>query len=113
MEENIIWSEWQKFPDPRKGEYLYAPFGSGIYQLKSIIESQYILFGCGKNIAQRMTSLLPQPYGTGTRYNKLKREYVIQNIEKIQYRTTAIMDPTEMKNIERKLKSRRNHLFNT
>ena len=27
--ENSKWSDWLKFPDPNKNEYLYAPFGTG------------------------------------------------------------------------------------
>ena len=32
---NTGWSDWKSFPDPRKGEYLYAPLGSGVYQLRN------------------------------------------------------------------------------
>lgn len=32
---NTGWSDWKSFPDPRKGEYLIAPFGSGVYQLRN------------------------------------------------------------------------------
>ncbi len=32
---NTGWSNWKSFPDPRKGEYLYAPLGSGVYQLRN------------------------------------------------------------------------------
>lgn len=35
MNNNLEWSDWRKFPDPRKGEYLLVPFGSGVYQLKN------------------------------------------------------------------------------
>lgn len=27
------WQEWKSFPDPRKGQYLFAPFGYGVYQV--------------------------------------------------------------------------------
>lgn len=32
---NEKWSDWKSFPDPRKGGYLNAPFGSGVYQLRN------------------------------------------------------------------------------
>jgi len=28
------WSEWRRFPDPRKLEFLIAPFGPGCYELR-------------------------------------------------------------------------------
>lgn len=32
---NTGWSNWKSFPDPRKGDYLIAPLGSGVYQLRN------------------------------------------------------------------------------
>jgi len=25
------WAEWLQFPDPKNGDFLYAPFGAGCY----------------------------------------------------------------------------------
>lgn len=41
---NTGWSDWKSFPDPRKGEYLNAPLGSGVYQLRNKRIDKYILF---------------------------------------------------------------------
>ena len=32
---NTGWSNWKSFPDPRKGDSLIAPLGSGVYQLRN------------------------------------------------------------------------------
>ena len=113
MNNNLEWTEWKKFPDPRKGDYLLAPFGSGVYQLKNTITNELILFGSGKNIAYRMTSLLPEPFGRGTRNNMNKRKYILDNIKNIEYRTIAILDEIEMKVFEKNIKLLKNHLFDT
>lgn len=107
------WSEWKKFPNPRKGEYLYAPFGCGVYQLKNTRTGEFVLFGKSSHVAMRMTSLLPSPLGVGTRNNKAKRDYVLENIKDIIYRTIAFDNDSHTKGFEDYIKSLGIHLFNT
>lgn len=108
------WTGWEKFPDPRKGEYLSAPLGCGVYQLRNnTIHDEYVLFGRGKNLAYRMTSLLPAPYCCATRNNQKKRVYVLDHIDDIEYRTIAFLSENEMKRCEKELKSYKIHKFNT
>lgn len=62
MEEGIKqykadWSEWIKFPDPRKGECLYVPFGCGVYLLRNIRTKESVLFGKGKHLAQQYRTI--------------------------------------------------------
>ena len=74
IEQKYNGSEWRKFTDTRNGKYLVAPFGFGVYQLKNSKTNEFTLFGSGNNLAYRMSSLLPKPYGQGTRRNEAKRE---------------------------------------
>lgn len=110
---NIGWSNWKSFPDPRKGEYLYAPLGSGVYQLRNKKINKYVLFGTGKHVAYRMTSLLPEPFGAGTRKNFNKRNYVLNNIQDIEYRTMSFIDNSDAKRFESYIKFAEKYLFNT
>lgn len=80
------WSPWALFPDPRQGGMLVAPFGPGCYELR--IGDKLLLFGCGRNVALRMTSLLPEPWGCGRRNNTAKRQAVL-NLGQVEYRTLA------------------------
>jgi len=96
------WSEWRKFPDPRKRELLVAPFGPGCYELRC--GDRKVLFGQSKNVAQRMTSLLPEPWGDGTRKNEKKQCYVLEHIDSIEYRTIACDTHDEAKDFENQLK---------
>tara|TARA_R110000764_G_scaffold148828_1_gene236609 strand:+ start:809 stop:1159 length:351 start_codon:yes stop_codon:yes gene_type:complete len=111
--EKYNWSEWRNFPDPRKGEYLIAPIGKGLYQLFNKKTSEYILFGTSLYCSLRMSSLLPKPHGQGTRNNKFKREYVIENIADIKYRTVAFLTEVEMKGTEREIRKMKLHKYNT
>ena len=109
---NTGWSDWKSFPDPRKGEYLYAPLGSGVYQLRNKKINKYVLFGTGEHIAYRMTSLLPEPFGRGTRNNHEKRIYVLNNIQDIEYRTMSFIDNDDAKRFESYIKFAEEYLFN-
>jgi hypothetical protein len=65
------WSEWHRFPDPRKGELLIAPFGPGCYELRhgtqlvlypsvhwfTIIEADDVLVARAKQFAQKLSGI--------------------------------------------------------
>ncbi len=97
------WSEWRKFPDPRKAELLTAPLGSGCYNIRN--GTQLILFGESGHVAERLTTLLPKPLGSGTRYNEAKRVYVLEHLDTIEYQTLACFTKAEAVELERKLKA--------
>jgi hypothetical protein len=80
-------------------------FGPGCYELRN--GRQLILYGRGVNVPYRMTSLLPAKLGRGKRNNEKKREYVLKNLGRIEYRTLACADGDEAKAQERKLQLKR------
>lgn len=110
---NTGWSDWKSFPDPRKGEYLYAPLGSGVYQLRNKKTGEFVLYGTSKNLAYRMTSLLPVPLGAGTRNNKDKPDYIFNNIQDIEYRTISFIDNIDAKRFESFVKFAEEYIINT
>jgi hypothetical protein len=100
----------ESFPDPAAHGILVAPFGPDCYELRH--GAQLLLFGKGDHVAERMTSLLPWPAGTGTRKNQPKRKYVLEHLAEIEYRTRACADIAEAKALERELKANRDaYLF--
>jgi len=106
------WSTWRSFPDPRQRGILLAPFGPGCYELRN--GRQLVLYGQGAHVAHRMTSLLPEPSGCGTRNNRQKRECIFQHLDRIEYRTLACATRGEAKDEERRLRFRRSeYLFPT
>jgi hypothetical protein len=108
-------NEYRPFPDPRKSEYLHAPYGPGVYDLRHIKSKQNVLFGISGRCAHRMSSLLPKPLGTGTRNNDKKRDYLLENIGDIEYRTCACKTRDEAAKIEQQIKQTPNngYIFNT
>ncbi|WP_444956937.1 hypothetical protein [Microbulbifer sp. ZKSA002] len=107
------WTGWKPFPDPRKNDLLIAPFGPGVYELRNKKTDELILFGSGKNCAFRMSSLLPKPFGCGTRKNAKKREYVLEQLLNIEYKVLACDDIETARKQEKKLKEERSYLFPT
>jgi len=99
------WSEWRLFPDPRKLQLLTAPFGPGCYELRN--GAQLVLYGMGRHVAERMTSLLPAPFGCGTRNNQDKRKYVLDHLGSVEYRTLPCATVEETEQHERELKANR------
>jgi hypothetical protein len=106
------WSPWVLFPDPRQGDMLVAPFGPGCYELR--IGDQLLLFGSGQNVAERMSSLLPKPWGCGRRNNTAKRQAVFDNLGVVEYRTLACDSRGAAAAEEAKMRARRSeYLFGT
>ena len=103
------------FPDPINGRYWYlsAPFGPGVYELRRRSSGELILFGKSKNVAHRMTSLLPRPFGSGGRKNTAKRDYVFDHLADIEYRTKYCLDELAAHAEERRLKNDGTYLFPT
>ena len=107
------WSSWSAFPDPRRGEYLVAPFGPGVYELRNRRTGEMVLFGKSKNVADRMSSLLPPPLGAGHRTNMDKRKYVLSNLSKVEYRTKACTSKEEADREENLLRGEKQYIFRT
>lgn len=105
------WNNWAPFPDPQNKGVICAPFGPGVYQLRNKKTNQFVLFGMGKNVAFRMTSLLPSPLGAGVRLNYCKRQYVSGNLSDIEYRTMALDDVADAKSFEQFIKTQENYIF--
>jgi len=107
------WSSWHPFPDPRKGGILQAPLGPGVYEVRHISDKELVLVGIGKHCAARMSSLLPRPYGTGTRNNTAKCQYLMRHLDDIEYRTLRCLKRDHAADIERKLLRTRDYRFKT
>lgn len=106
------WSEWKPMPSPELCRKIIAPLGPGIYQIRNKVSNTFVLFGIGKRCQQRMKSLYPAPFGTGTRNNKEKRDYILQHWENLEYRTLGVETRSQAKLIEDGIKAQRNHIFN-
>jgi len=107
------WTQWKSMPAPDYCRLIDGPSGPGVYQIRNATSGELILFGESKHCQKRMKSFFPKPYGTGTRNNEAKRNYVLNNWQELQYRTLQTTLKSDAVNIDRQLKSQKNHLFNS
>ena len=120
---SLNWTNWKSLPNPSKSNNSFRllimkavrnPSYPGVYQLKNNDTGEYVLFGVGVKVGERMCSLIPKEYGgVGRRNNHYKRDYVWKNIEYIQFRTITTETRIEALEIERFLKHKNIHIFNT
>ena len=107
-----VWSSWYPFPDPNSGGFLFAPFGPGVYELHNRATGELVNCGQSKYLAKRMTSLLPSNAGgSGTRNNHDLREYILYNINGIEYRTRACADKKTAQEEKAKMQRYNKYLF--
>lgn len=106
------WTKYSRFPSPLRNGYLNAPFGPGLYELKNKRLKKLVYVGEGIHVSYRMSSLLPKPYGTGTRNNLELRGYIFENFKDIYYRTLACASKTAAKQIQDEMITQNTYIFN-
>lgn len=91
-----------------------APFGPGCYEFRRSDTGELVLFGMGGHVAQRLSSLLPKPLGCGTRNNESKRQYILEHLAVIEYRTIACSSAHDARTIETQMKKHKEkYIFKT
>ncbi len=107
------WSEWRPFPAVEMLYDIDAPLGPGVYELRLADTGEPVYCGKSKTVATRMQSLLPKPWGKGTRNNAGLRSFILENIERVEYRTVALPTGDEAQHIETLMKQKKRYLFHT
>ena len=107
------WTNWKALPAPESCRKIEGPLGPGAYQVRNKKTDQFILFGIGIRCQERMQSLFPKPHGKGTKNNENKRNFILKNLQDLDFRTIQTETKSDVKKIEDELKSQNNHLFNT
>lgn len=107
------WTPWRPFPDPRTRGILRAPLGPGVYELRNRATGQLLICGVGSHCAARMSSLLPEPLGCGSRNNSAKRAYLRRQLRNIEYRTLPCQSRAEAAAVERTRMQTKSYRSNT
>ena len=107
------WSVWMKFPTPTEIRRINVLNLCGVYQLRNRRTDEFVLFGIAGRLRVRMKSLMPAPYGTGTRKNESKRKYVLENHHNLEFRVCYTPTKEKAREIENELKKMCRHIFNT
>ena len=113
MSDEYEWSEWRPFPVKETLCHIDAPIGPGVYELRLDDAGEPVYCGKSKTVSTRMQSLLPKPWGKGTRNNAGLRSFILDNIERIEYRTVALSTDWEAQQLETLMKRNKRYLFHT
>jgi hypothetical protein len=112
-DDDVKWSTWLRMPKPESLKNIVAPKGPGVYQVQNRITGEKVLFGISGTLQKRMRSLMPAPFGSGTRNNSDKRDYVLENHQDLDYRFCRTATREKAAEIESTLKWVDDHIFNT
>lgn len=100
------WAAFKQFPNRQFGEYVEAPIGPGVYEVRHVLTGELVAFGHAANVAQALASLSPDPslmsWLTG-----LIRGDIRYAINELEYRTCAAKTLNEAKTITTCLAGRR------
>ncbi len=107
MSDDYEWSKWCPFPAKEMLYDIDAPIGPGVYEIRLANNSEPVYCGKSKTVSTRMQSLLPKPWGKGTRNNAGLRSFILENIEKIEYRTVSLSTDWEAQQLETMMKQNR------
>jgi len=107
------WTSLEVIPRRTTAGHLGCPYRAGCYHLRRRDTGELVLFGQARNVARRMSSLLPyRAGGGGHRSNTRKRRYVKAHLEEIEYHTCACDNVKQARELESHLR-RRMHIFHT
>jgi hypothetical protein len=100
------WAAWKFFPDPRSGEYLDAPFGPGVFEVRDIETGEQVAFAPSRNVARSLATLMP-PSRSGLRALFPHRTRLMHPGHELEYRTRPARTIREAKAIVACLNGRR------
>jgi hypothetical protein len=84
------WSEWKRYPRPRRGENLEAPISPGIYEVRIAATGAVHSFGAVDNVAQALALL---QVGTKSWFGRRDAS----EVPDLEYRTCATSTKADAK----------------
>lgn len=88
--EELLWTEWRPFPNPREGGFLMAPLAIGVYQFR--IGEEIIHTNWGMNVAYDISSMFRGPWMPTERADSQLQYFIYHHIEEVEYRCIAGLD---------------------
>jgi hypothetical protein len=99
------WADWKPFPDPRSGEYLNAPIGPGVFEVRHMQTGEQIAFAHSANVAHSLAKLLPAQPGLRALFGR--RNGLSHRSHELEYRTCSAGTIHEAKSVAERLTGRR------
>ena len=82
------WSSWKRFPNAEIGDFVEAPIGPGVYEVRHTNTGDLIAFGHAGNVAQALADLKVD--GGGRSWTRMfRKESPVPLVGDLEYRTCA------------------------
>jgi len=100
------WVAFKRFPDRHFGEYVEAPIGPGVYEVRHVLTGELVAFDHAANVARALASLSPRPSLMSWLTDFIRNDIRYATNE-LEYRTCAATTLDEAKMITNHLTERR------
>ncbi|MSO66414.1 MAG: hypothetical protein EXR03_07450 [Pseudolabrys sp.] len=90
------WSSWKRFPDAQIGDYVEAPIGPGVYEVRHTMTGRVVAFGHAGNVANAISDLKVNG-GAGPLARLFGRQPLVSRVSDLEYRTCAATSRAEAK----------------
>jgi hypothetical protein len=82
------WSGWKRFPDAEIGEFVEAPVGPGVYEVRHTMTGRVVAFGHAANVADTIADLKLNG-GVSSFAKFFGRQPLVSRIADLEFRTCA------------------------
>jgi len=96
------WTGWKRFTDAHGAEFVDAPAGPGVYEVRHTLTGRVVAFGHARNVASALDEL-KRNGGIGTFARLFRRQLPVSRISDLEYRTCAAATRSEAKTTAQRL----------
>lgn len=96
------WSTWKRFPNAQSGDFVEAPIGPGVYEVRHSDTGELIAFGHAGNVANAIADLKVD--GGGSSWSRIfRRDNPMPQVNSLEYRTCATASRADAKTTAHRL----------
>ena len=99
------WTSWKRLPNAERGEYVEAPIGPGIYEVRDVATGDLAAFDASTNVAHALAALRKPPSRPWSKLFGGDRQPV--RGPELEYRTCAASSVSEARYMVQALAGRR------
>jgi hypothetical protein len=97
------WTSWKTFPDPRAGDALQAPIGSGVYEVRHSLSGRVVAFGWASSVARTLSELRVNRRTVKGITGIFPTQSSVPRALDLEYRTCAASSRSEARDVARRL----------
>src|SRR3954451_16684251 len=96
------WTGWKRFTDAQGAEFVDAPAGPGVYEVRHTLTGRVVAFGHARNVSAALDELRRNG-GVGTFARLFRRQLPASRVSDLEYRVCAASTRSEAKTTAQRL----------